>query len=77
MEEENKKARRVVRKEYNDTIRELVAFMRKRVREHAARVSVTTRTRVWCLRLRVQQGAWLIPESLVVPIGSAFGSDRI
>ena len=40
MEEENKKARRVVRKEYNDTIRELVAFMRKRVRMRAARVSV-------------------------------------
>ena len=33
MEEENKKARKVVKKEYNDTVRELVAFIRKRVGE--------------------------------------------
>lgn len=32
MEEENRKARRSKRKEYNDTMRELVAFVRKRVR---------------------------------------------
>ena len=31
MEEENKKARKAERKEYNDTVRELVAFIRKRV----------------------------------------------
>ena len=47
MEEENKKARRVVRKEYNDTIRELVAFMRKRVRMLATRVSVIPELGFW------------------------------
>ena len=31
MEEENKKARKAERREYNDTVRELVAFIRKRV----------------------------------------------
>jgi DnaJ family protein A protein 5 len=30
MEEENKKARRRARREYNDTLRELVAFVKKR-----------------------------------------------
>jgi DnaJ homolog subfamily A member 5 len=30
MEEENKKARRKARREFNDTMRELVAFVRKR-----------------------------------------------
>jgi DnaJ family protein A protein 5 len=32
MEEENKKLRKSARKEYNETVRELVAFVRKRVR---------------------------------------------
>ncbi len=31
MEEENRKARRAMRREYNDTIRELITFVKKRV----------------------------------------------